>query len=69
MDKRGRIKKMQIWQEEHTRNTKLVTSCAIQGGVFEKQLNSNTYNSEALTVSRYLHRKKVVKNAVSEKDF
>lgn len=33
-----------------------------------EQLSSNTYNSEALSVFKYLHRKKVVKNARAEKD-
>lgn len=59
---------MQRWQEEHTRRTKLARSCVIHRGVFMKQLNSNSYNSEALSVSKYLHRKKVVKNAGAEKD-
>lgn len=54
---------MQRWQAEHTRRTKLATR-----GVFTKQLNSNTSNSEGLTLSKYLHRKKVVKNAGAEKD-
>lgn len=33
-----------------------------------KQLNSNTYNSEALTASKYLHRNEAVKNAGAEKN-
>lgn len=66
-DEQGRTKKTQRWQE-HTGRTKLATSCVIHGGVFRKQLNSNTYNSETLTVPKYLHRKKVVKNAGAEKD-
>lgn len=66
-DEQGRTKKPQRWQE-HTGRTKLATSCVIHGGVFRKQLNSNTYNSETLTVPKYLHRKKVVKNAGAEKD-
>lgn len=50
-DEQGRTKKLQRWQEEHTGRTKLATSCVIHGGVFRKQLNSNTYNYEALAVS------------------
>lgn len=50
-DEQGRTKKPQRWQEEHTGRTKLATSCVIHGGVFRKQLNSNTYNYEALAVS------------------